>query len=450
MTREFDIIIFGASSYSGVFIIEELAKADKSKSIKWAIAGRNKTKLIDALKTASQNSGVDLQNIPLYLGDVKDEITLKEICAKTKLLINCVGPYIFYGEPVVKACVENGTDYLDICGETLVLEKTQLKYDKAATEAKMFIIGACGFDCVPSDMGVTFAENNFDGQLDRMEGYCEFTAKDWGASPALNYATFLSALISLTNYDKLKMVRNQLMPKRLPFNKSFPMQDRPPLFKSEGLGNLGIGKSGGDSGEVASKDGWCLPFPGTDKSVVNRSQYYMYEKEGKRPLQFRPYFKVESLLYAILTILLGGIVYLMAKFKRTRKLMEMYPQIFTGGQVRVNDSPSRHDLSKSRFRWIMIAKGYSYSKNPQLRDKDPMLQMEHPPDAGIKVCISGPDAYKTTAICATQVALTLHKERNKLPTAGGVLTTAIAFHKTDLIQNLKDHGIKFEVLSLES
>ncbi|CAK9293907.1 unnamed protein product [Gordionus sp. m RMFG-2023] len=120
MTREFDIIIFGASGYSAIFIIEELAKTDKSKSVKWAVAGRNKAKLIEALKTASQNSGVDLQNIPLYIGDVNDAISLKEICVKTNLLINCVGPYILYGEPVVKACIENGTDYLDICGETFV------------------------------------------------------------------------------------------------------------------------------------------------------------------------------------------------------------------------------------------------------------------------------------------------------------------------------------------
>ncbi|XP_065313981.1 saccharopine dehydrogenase-like oxidoreductase isoform X2 [Gordionus sp. m RMFG-2023] len=337
----------------------------------------------------------------------------------------------------------------NIC-KILVLEKTQLKYDKAAAEAKVFIIGACGFDCVPSDMGVIFAENNFDGQLDRMEGYLEVMAKDRGNSPTINYTTFLSALMSMANYDKLEEVGNQLMPKKLPFNKSFLVEKRPFLFKIKGLGNLGIAKSGGDSGEVVGKDAWYLPFFAADKSAVLRSQYYMYEKEGKRPVQFRSYIKVESLLRAILTIFIGGIVYLMAKFKLTRKLVELYPQIFTCGQVRVNGSPSRHDLSKTAFRWIMIAKGYSYSKNPQLSGRDLMLQMQHAPDAGIKICVSGPDAYKTTAICATQVALTLHEERNKLLTSGGVLTPAIVFRKTNLIQNLDDHGIKFEVLSVES
>jgi short subunit dehydrogenase-like uncharacterized protein len=99
------------------------------------------------------------------VADLNDDKSIKEMCDKAKVLINCVGPYRFYGEKVVKQCIQSRTHQVDLCGEPEYLERIQLNYNKQARDNGVFIVGSCGFDSVPTDLGVVFTKKNFASKL---------------------------------------------------------------------------------------------------------------------------------------------------------------------------------------------------------------------------------------------------------------------------------------------
>jgi short subunit dehydrogenase-like uncharacterized protein len=102
-----------------------------------------------------------LNSVETIVANLDDDRSIKDMCDKAKVLINCVGPYRFFGEKVVKQCVESGTHQVDLCGEPEYLERIQLGYNKQARDKGVFIVGSCGFDSVPADLGVVFTKKNF-------------------------------------------------------------------------------------------------------------------------------------------------------------------------------------------------------------------------------------------------------------------------------------------------
>lgn len=108
--------------------------------------------------------GYDVTTIDLITSDVANQESIREMVKQAEVLVNCVGPYRFYGEAVVEACIAEGTHHLDISGEPQFLEKMQLLYHKKAEENGVYVIGACGWDSVPGDMGVQFIKDKFDGR----------------------------------------------------------------------------------------------------------------------------------------------------------------------------------------------------------------------------------------------------------------------------------------------
>lgn len=118
--------------------------------IKWAAAGRSEKKVAAVLeKTLKQSSSIDIIE-----ADVEDYESLLEMCRSTRVLVNCVGPFRFYGEQVVQACLDSQTDYVDITGEPEFIEEMMYKYHLQAREKNITIVHACGFDSIPTDMGV--------------------------------------------------------------------------------------------------------------------------------------------------------------------------------------------------------------------------------------------------------------------------------------------------------
>jgi len=110
------------------------------------------------------NPGLDLSGIEKVAADVSDVDSLRRMAQQCDVVINCVGPYRFYGENVVKACIAEGTHHVDVSGEPQFLEKMQLLYHKEAEAKGVYIVGACGFDSIPADMGTVFLQNNFKGK----------------------------------------------------------------------------------------------------------------------------------------------------------------------------------------------------------------------------------------------------------------------------------------------
>jgi short subunit dehydrogenase-like uncharacterized protein len=147
---QYDIIVFGATSFVGQIITEYLLKQFPGEQLSWAIAGRSEEKLI-ALKNKLGESAKDL---PMMLADANDFEALKNLCQQTKVIMTTVGPYDLYGEPVVKACVETGTDYCDLTGEAHWIKRMLDKYEAAAKTSGARIVHCTGFDSIPSDLGV--------------------------------------------------------------------------------------------------------------------------------------------------------------------------------------------------------------------------------------------------------------------------------------------------------
>lgn len=148
---KFDIIIFGATSFVGQILCQYMVdEYGINQEVKWAAAGRSMNKL-KVLKNQLGDQAADLQ---LLNANSTDEASLKAMCEQAKVIISTVGPYALYGEALVKACVESGTDYCDLTGEVQWVKRMITRYNGKALESGARIVHCCGFDSIPSDMGV--------------------------------------------------------------------------------------------------------------------------------------------------------------------------------------------------------------------------------------------------------------------------------------------------------
>ena len=148
MTRDFDIVIFGASGFTGRLVAQHVARsADKPR---WAIAGRNRDKLA-AL-------GFD---VPILVGDAHDRPSLDAIAARTKVVCTTAGPYAKYGSELLAACANAGTHYCDLTGEVQWLRRMIDAHHERARETGARIVNSCGYDSIPSDLGTWALQQEF-------------------------------------------------------------------------------------------------------------------------------------------------------------------------------------------------------------------------------------------------------------------------------------------------
>ena len=145
--RDFDIVVYGATGFVGRLIAEYLAEHAPDARI--ALAGRSRGKL-----EALQDEFPATANWPLIVADSSDDAALQEMAARTAVVLTTVGPYYSYGLPVVRACAEQGTHYVDLTGEVLFMRRSIDEFDTVAKRTGARIIHSCGFDSIPSDLGV--------------------------------------------------------------------------------------------------------------------------------------------------------------------------------------------------------------------------------------------------------------------------------------------------------
>ena len=155
MNKPFDLIVFGASGFTGRLVAEYLNTAyGIGGELAWAMAGRNLDKLAKVRRAIG--AGVAL---PLIAADASDAGALAELVRQSRSLINTVGPYQRYGRELVTACAQAGTDYLDLCGEPAWMAQMIPLLDAPARESGARIVFSCGFDSIPFDLGVVFLQN---------------------------------------------------------------------------------------------------------------------------------------------------------------------------------------------------------------------------------------------------------------------------------------------------
>lgn len=147
--RSFDLIVFGATGYTGRLVADEVRRR-APPGLRWAVAGRDPDRLA---AVASELGGV-----PTVVADAADPDSLGILAASTHVVATTVGPYARYGTPLVAACVAAGTDYADLTGESTWIRTSIDAFHDAARAAGARIVHACGFDSVPSDLGVALLQ----------------------------------------------------------------------------------------------------------------------------------------------------------------------------------------------------------------------------------------------------------------------------------------------------
>ena len=151
----FDVVVFGASSFVGKILCRYLIEQfGVDQSLRWAIAGRSQDKL-DAVKVELGKAAVKLK---VLLADAADEAALGRMCEQTRVVVSTVGPYALYGESLVKVCAASGTDYCDLTGEPQWIRQMLDRHEATARASGARIVHCCGFDSIPSDLGVHFLQ----------------------------------------------------------------------------------------------------------------------------------------------------------------------------------------------------------------------------------------------------------------------------------------------------
>ena len=152
--REFDVIVFGASGYTGKLVAEYMGKEyGNDESISWAIAGRNKDKLSSVKKDLNLNERISIIEV-----DSTNKDSLDSMTSSAKCILTTVGPYQLYGSSLVQSCSENGTDYVDLTGEPGWMYEMINAHQDTAKNSGARIVFSCGFDSIPFDLGVYFVQ----------------------------------------------------------------------------------------------------------------------------------------------------------------------------------------------------------------------------------------------------------------------------------------------------
>jgi short subunit dehydrogenase-like uncharacterized protein len=198
-SSKFDIVVYGATGFTGQLVAEYLAAQYKGDSgLKWAMAGRSKDKLASVRDAIGAPA-----DTPLVVADASDPASLKAMVDQTRSVISTVGPYQLYGAELVAACAASGTDYLDLCGEPLWMRQMIDAHEATAKSSGARIVFSCGFDSLPFELGVFFCQETakkiLGAPVSRVKGRVrDMTATVSGGTVASTKASFVAAARDLS------------------------------------------------------------------------------------------------------------------------------------------------------------------------------------------------------------------------------------------------------------
>ncbi len=419
-----DITIYGATGFTGHLIAIYLMgkqKDGKESSFTLALAARNLSKLRSKFPSVNETlvSFVEASN--------DDEQSLHSMCRTTKILVNCVGPFDLYGRAVVKACVEQGCHYTDITGEPKFFREMVQEFHEEAKRKNLKIVPACGYDCIPADMGTLFLLQQLPSQDDfwkntnvepkvSVEGCIK--AYIPGGPSGGSYITLINSLSSM--FQRKSTTKSEKQPTSSPQSKRKRSLSGRPFFSKE----LKM---------------WIVPFPTADPHIVARSSILnQYFKKGSVPFEYGNYLQLRAFWMVLVYYLFALVFIILCQFSLGRKLLH-----YIGKQS--GEGPTQEQMAASTFSFDLIGRATS-SKGKHT----------------IFVSVSGKDLrYGDTAkMCGETVLCMLYDfvlykpdkaQQSPSPTSlvkgeeqYGVLTTAAALGYP-LIHRLNKAGIKFEM-----
>jgi short subunit dehydrogenase-like uncharacterized protein len=240
--RQYDIVLLGATGFTGALTAAELA-ARAPLGARWAVAGRTRAK-VEAVRDRVVAQHPDAPVPDVLVADVGDRSSLDAVARMTRVLTSTVGPYALHGEPVVAACAAAGTHYLDLTGEPEFVDTMRLRQHDAAVASGARLIHCCGFDSIPHDLGVQFTVQQLPRDVPlRVRGYVRAGARFSGGT----FASALGAFARTRQTFAAQRARRRLEGK--PANVT---------IEEPGTPHRALGA-------------WALPLPTVDPAIVGRS-----------------------------------------------------------------------------------------------------------------------------------------------------------------------------------
>lgn len=379
--RPYDVILFGATGFTGTLTAHALAARAAEAPLRWAIAGRDRGKL-EAVKAAVVAGQPDIEAPGVVIARSDDAAELSQMVAQTRVIASTVGPFDVHGDGLVEACVDGGTDYVDITGEPAFWQRMIATHHALATERGILVVPCCGFDSIPHDLGAYFTAAQLPGEGPlEIEAYVRARGEPSGG-------TWASAVGAMANLRK------------------------------GGGGGSGSSGCGGPKPRIHHADAvgqWVVPMPTVDPLVVRRSAKFC--PAFGESLRYHHYLQVKS-LPALAKLLAGvGVVAALAQTKPTRALLLRWRGSGEG--------PSDEVRAKSECVVTFVGRRGGDSVRVEVAGHDP--------------------GYGLTAMMLAESALVLAQDRDRLPHRGGVLTPASALGEP-LLERVQRGGLSFRVV----
>jgi len=392
--RKLDIVLYGATGFTGGLVADYLAQTSEHTPLRWALAGRS----IEKLNAVRDRLGLPAgsSRVPeIIVAEAADTESLERMVKETRVVITTVGPYIKYGEPLVRACAEHGTDYVDLTGEPEFMAQMIEKYDTVASSSRARIVHACGFDSIPHDLGAYFTLKTLHQKLTpeekkqaavRIDGFVR-------ANGSISGGTWHSALEIMSRAREHANESKRRRSSKPPSDRKAKQVFSRPAFRKE----LGF---------------WAVPMPTIDPEIVVRSAELL--PEYGPDFRYGHYFGVKR-GYQVAGLIAGfSMLFGLAQVKPAKALLQ---------KVRdPGEGPDESTRKKSYFRVIFQGKAADQHVECEVRGGDP--------------------GYGETAKMLAEAALCLAFDRERLPNHFGVITTAAAMGEP-LIERLQSAGISF-------
>lgn len=396
--RPYDVVAFGATGFTGRLVAMYLARNAPPPKARWAIAGRNRGKL-EALHAELAAIDGACSEVGIIEADVGNPASLAEMARQAAVVLTTVGPYARYGEPVVRACVEAGTDYVDLTGEPAFVDVTVDRFDEMARDKGVRIVSSCGFDSIPHDLGVLFTVEHLpEGVPIAVEGFVQARGSFSGGT----WTSAIDAFGDLRHYLRRRMTAGDAASKAAVEPTGRQVHGLPRHVRYE-----------------EAVKGWVAPFPTIDPQVVLRSARDI-DRYGP-DFGYGHYVRMGTLpRLAAGAAALGGLVAL-AHIEPARELLLKVRE--------PGEGPSEAERARSWFRVTFVGRGGGRRVVTQVSGGDP--------------------GYDETAKMISEAALCLAQDRDRLPGRVGVITPAAAMQDV-LLERLKGVGIRFAVLRDEA
>ena len=414
MSRDLDVVVYGATGFVGELTARHLAD-HAPEGTRIGLAGRSETKLAAVRRRLGENA----QNWPLIVADSDSPSSLDAMCERTQVVCTTVGPYLRYGENLVISAANAGTDYVDLTGEVPFVRYSVDKADELAAVSGARIVHSCGFDSVPSDLGAYLLHRAI-----TEDGAGEMT-------DTTMVVTSLRGGVSGGTLDSVRVISEQAKDaetRRLLLN---------PQALSGGSGDtprVGINSEPSDITPVDAKKvdpslrGTLAPFfmSSYNTRVVRRSNYLLDGAYGdgfryQETMSVGGVPGLSAALAGVVTVGTGAFLGAMS-FAPTRKILDL-----------VLPKPGTGPSEKSRETGNFVTQTFTTTTSGRRYRS----QMRAHGDPG----------YKATAVMLGESALALALDRDRLPDRAGVLTPAVAMGDV-LIDRLQAAGFVIEAHEL--